>query len=438
MSTELSLFLACSFAEDKVGFDGHRSDQGISDIEIARIVGETIEVESGGRIRVRLAKNPFDNYIPSKVREELAGADLMLCLFTRRTPIPDCSLWITSTFVVSEGAAFLMQLPTESETHRRLFGLMEEGVDPTQLGMAFPPRKTLPRFERMNREALRKSVTAIVQEVLGNDVAPRADREYVEMDKIVTICRDGRVQVETRHRFRFTKSSRSVLIPHTIWRVSRSLPDVAELIESGRDAKNGILKCLPLDCSHPGQRSCRLTIVPRRSKPGSNEYPFSVEVTGTVFKPGDELQYAIAWEYPDAFSAVTTYPNSVGLRCGERGIVQHASLTLQFERDLDEPDRILEDHPEISEATVTGFSLNQDPVDFWHSSNAWQNVKQLAPCRKRSGVRYEVYRWTKSQFHGMAKVTFTPHMNYFHSDVPRTPQATNAPGNVNESNEDAG
>ena len=74
----------------------------------------------------------------------MAGSDLTLRLFTRRTFDPKKNIWLTSTFVISEGAAFLMQLPDESETHGRLFGLMEEGVDRTQLGMAFPPNKTLP------------------------------------------------------------------------------------------------------------------------------------------------------------------------------------------------------------------------------------------------------------------------------------------------------
>lgn len=417
MSTELLLFLACSFSKDRTGADGCQNDQGISDFELAEIVKETLEAESDGQICVKITKDPFDNYIPSKVREELASADLMLCLFTRRTPTPNSHLWMTSSFVVSEGSAFLMQLPTEAETHSRLFGLMEEGVDHTQLGMAFPLSKTLPRFDRMNVSGLKEKVREIVHQIVRKEISPRDDREYLSLDKTVTILRDGGVQVETRHRFRFTVSTRKSLIPHTIWRVSQPLPAFPQLLEPCSNSRDGILRCLPLDCSHPGQPSCKLRIIPESSNGSSNEYRFHVEVTGIQFRPGDELEYAIAWEYPLAFSANATPPNSVGLRCGERGIVQHTSLTLRFERDLDEPDRILEDDPEITESSVTGFSLNQEPVGFWHSPTSWRNSKRLSPCRKRSGLRYEVYRWTKDQFLGMAKVTFVPHMNYFRAHV---------------------
>lgn len=413
MSLELDLFLACSFATEKTGSDGWPNEHGISDIELAKVVAKIIEDESQGMIRVKITKDPFSNYIPSAVRQELASADLALCLFTRRTYDSKKRLWLTSTFALSEGAAFLMQLPDESETHGRLFGLVEEGVDRTQLGMAFPPSKTLPTFDRMNLNGLRELVREIVQSISKKEVPPRPQREYLALQKTVTIFRDGRVQVEARHRYRFTEPAENVLIPHTIWRVSQCLPSIDELVSPNRDPHRGILRSLSLNCGHRGQKMCQVRIIPGRPASNSHEYRFQIEASGVEFHPGDELEYAIAWEYPHAFSASSPHPNSVGLRCGERGIAQRASLTLQFERDLDEPDRILEAHPEVSLTTVTEFTASQNPVDFWHASQSWTKRSKLKPCRRRSGVRYEVYHWSHDQFFGMAKVTFAPHMNYF-------------------------
>jgi hypothetical protein len=425
MSLELNLFLACSFAVEKTGSDGWPNEQGISDYDLAMVVAKMIEEESHRSIRVKVTKDPFSNYIPSAVRQELAGSDLALCLFTRRTYDQKNRVWLTSTFAISEGAAFLMQLPDESETHWRLFGLVEDGVDRTQLGMAFPPNKTLPTFDRMDRNGLRELVRQILQSISEKDVTPRPQREYLALHKTATIFRDGRVQVEARHRYRFTEPADNVLIPHTIWRVSQSLPSLGELVAPNRPAHQGVLRSMSLNCGHRGQKMCQVRIVPGKQAISSHEYRFYIEATGVEFQPGDELEYAIAWEYPHAFSANSPQPNSVGLRCGERGIAQRASLTIQFERDLDEPDRILESHPEVSLTTVTEFTASQSPVDFWHGSQSWVKRSRLRPCRKRSGVRFEVYHWSHDQFFGMAKVTFSPHLNYF------APQVTEPGGKIN-------
>lgn len=421
MSMELELFLAGSFATEKVGSDGWPNEHGISDIELMKLVARMIEEESQGAIRVKITKDPFSNYIPSAVRQELASSDLALCLFTRRTFDSYRRVWLTSTFALSEGAAFLMQLPLESDTHDRLFGLVEDGIDRMQLGMAFPPNKTLQSFDRMNQKELRERIREIVQSIVRREVTPRPAREYLALHKTVTIFRDGRVQVETRHRFRFTEQIENVQIPHTIWRVSRRLPRLTEMISANRDPQLGILRTLSLNCGHKGQKMCHVRIVPCKHDGDSHEYRFLIEAHGGEFHPGDELEYAIAWEYPHAFSANSPHPNSVGLRCGERGIAQRASLTLQFERDLDEPDRILEGNPELSLTTMTEFTASLNPIEFWHDSPAWNKRSRLKPCRKRSGVRYEVYHWAQENFIGMAKVTFSPHMNYFPvQGVPQT------------------
>ncbi len=412
MSEPLVLFLGCSFARDKVGADGYGSEHGISDWELAEIVRDTIIAESRQRITVKIAKDPFDKYIPTKVREELVQSDLMLCLFTRRTPIPNSVNWVTSTFVASEASAYLMQMPSENATHNRLFALAEEGVDTGQLGMAFPPgSKTVPRFSRTDIEGLKREVRNIVNHILGANTTAREDREYLSLHKTVTICRDGRVKVETWHRFRFTTSVRKVCIPHTIWRVRQDLPPFHELLDD--NTSNCMLRALPIGNGSSNGSTCKLRINPKKAPATHHQYRFEIEVVGSQFEPGDELHYAVAWEYPGAFSNNSHHPNSVGLRCGDRGVAQDASLTIQFERDWEEPDRLLEEPPTVWLTNVNEFRSGDEPEEFWHTSPSWIKHVNLKPSSRQSSVRFEAYQWTKQNFLGMAKVTFTPHSNYF-------------------------
>jgi len=422
---EMDLFLACIFATEKVGIDGYHDPQGISDWELAQKVKAMVETESNGRITVHITRDPYDNYISSVVRKEICRADLVLCLFTRRTLDHVTSKWLTSSYVVSEGAAYLALLPTEKDGHNRLFGLMEEGVDRHQLGMAFPANKTIERFRRLDESNLKASVAKIVSSVTSRSVRSRELRECLLLEKNVTVCRNGWVRVETRHRFKFTKAATRVTIPHSVWRISRPLPDIGTLLGTGDTNREGMLRVVPLSCGLRGQPMCRLKIVPIRNVGFGNERRFQVEAQGGEFQPGDELTYAVLWEYPDAFLAadhmLEGQPNSVGLRCGDRGIAQNAYLTLQFERDLDldEPDRILETTPSVFLSASTTLPAAEEPEEFWHRSASWRFDKHLKACPKNSGARYEVYRWKAELFSGMAKVVFNAYDNYFHMNNER-------------------
>jgi hypothetical protein len=433
VSANLRSFFAHSFAPDPINAQGEKDPSGISDLQLADLVANWIKELSHDRIEVVRTQDPHRNYISSQVRRDISSSDVMLCLFTMRTKDHLKSLWLPSTYVVSEASAALMQYPSEHETHARLFGLVEDTVDPEQLGMAFHRNKTIETFRRDNLDGLRTKVEKIVRTIIDSGVTPRDLREYLSLDKSITVWRSGAVTVECRHRFRFTDEvQRKLTIPHAIWRVSEPLPDYRELLNGARDVRRGYLRCVRVECGQSGQRNGRCRIVGTPKKP-NNEYYFDVEFSDLVIYPGDELTYEIAWGYRNAFhdpSKQDGRPNSVGIRTGERGMVTSASLTLRFQRDLGEDahdtEPILEDYPTLF--TTDAPLLPANAESFWHDSQGWKNLGKLLPCSKRSGALWEVYHWTATCFRGTAKVIWTPCFNYFQDDtdasVPAREQST--------------
>ena len=414
------LFLAHSFAREKLNHLAAVDPQGISDFELAEMVERWIVKRSAGRIVVVRTRDPFHDYISSSVRRDISSSDGMLCLFTKRTRDQLTGLWIASTYVMTEGSAAQMQFPSEVATHGRLFGLVEEGVDASQLGMAFHGNMTAPRFRRDDLPQLESHVGRIVDAIL--DLRPsdrlREDREYLSIEKVVSIWKSGAVWVETRHRYRFTTEMETVRIPHTIWRVRDSLPNVGELLGGTRDSGAGFLRLMPLHCGKHDQNKCKCQIKPGNPTHWGFERNFFVEFNDVRIQPGEELAYEIVWGYPNAFRnpgiVKDERPNSVGLRTSGRGAAANASLTLKFERDWEfEPLRTLERPPQFFTTDITDLPGAQSPEEFWHESPTWKPSGELRPCGKRSCTFFEVYRWSTDRFHGMARATWIPHMNYF-------------------------
>lgn len=416
------LFFAHSFAKDKLNHHGETDPNGITDSEIAeRLVGWVHEL-SRGRIEIIETRDPFDDYVSSRIRRDICRADGVLCLFTKRTKDHLKGLWIPSTYVISEASAALMQFPSEQESHRRLFGLLEEGVDAEQLGMAFHGNKTASRFRRDDLGQLHIQVGRIVDAILDErgSVPKRNGRQYVSMDKVVSIWRTGAVWVETRHRFRFTKEVSTVRIPHRIWRVRSELPELSELLHGTRGSEVGFLRVMPLYCGRHDPEQCKCAIKPGRRTRWGYERDFVVEFPNIDLSPGEELTYEIVWGYPNAFhnpediTAMEGKPNSVGLRTGERGSVESVSLTLRFERDWEgEPYRTLEGPLRIFTTETTDLPGAHSPEEFFHNSESWKLLAEMRPCSKRSCTMAEVYHWTAAPFRGMAKATFIPHLSYF-------------------------
>ena len=416
MLPEFRLFLAHSFAQERLNAAGDLDEAGISDQELADQIANWIEQFSHGRIEVIRTRDPFREYISSAVQRDLAASDFVLCIFTKRTKDQLTNRWIPSTYVISEAAGAFVQFPTDDETLKRLHGLMEDGVDRKQLGMAFHSGRTIHEFRRDQRAALAAKVNDIVDSILERPT-PRSEREYLSMDKRVSVWGNGAVLVETRHQFRFAKAPNGVIrIPHTMWRVSDELPDLESLLSAKRGTGVGFLRCFPLDCGHAGQRACSCRIIPGTTSEKGNEHDFQVEVTGLEIKSGEELSYAIAWGYPNAFAhteAKSGQPNSVGMRTGGRGTAQHASLTLMFERDEEEPGRILEEPPVVYGSSETTLPASPSASRFWHDRERWSPLAELRPCGKNSGAVFEVYRWVSEMFSGTVKIEFKPHLNYF-------------------------
>ncbi len=409
------LFFAHSFAAEP-----HES--GVSDMDLANSIVDWVHEFSRNRIEVIRTRDPLQNYISSAVRRDICRADAVLCLFTRRVKDHLTNLWLPSTYVISEAAAALMQFLTEEETHRRLFGLVEEGVDASQLGMAFHGNKVAPRFRRQELHFLKSQIKEIVEQILddSNRTPKREAYEYRTIDKTVSIWRSGAVWVETRHRFRFTGDIKTVAIPHKMWRISDDLPEMEDLLPGSRNSEVGFLRVMPLQCGRHDPDRCHCRIIPGERTRWGYERNFTVEFENVDVRPGDDLQYEIVWGYPRAFhshdftAGPDERPNCVGLRTSGRGMVGSASLTLKFERDWEgEPTRILESPPMLYTTEATELPGAQNPEEFFHFSPSWKFHSNLRPCGKRSCNMFEVYSWTSLNFRGMAKVIWTPYPNYF-------------------------
>jgi hypothetical protein len=441
------LFLAHSFAPERLNAVGEFDDAGgVSDFEIAELVASWIREFGNNRIEIVRTRDPFHDYLSAAVRRDISSSDGVLCLFTRRTK--DCmkGLWLPSSYVISEAAAALMQFPSEEETHRRLFGLVEDGVDTEQLGMAFHGNKAAPRFRRTDRSQLQSLVRRIVEAILDerSPVALRDDREYLSIDKVVSIWRSGAVWVETRHRFRFTTEMTTVRVPHILWRVSSELPEIKPLLTEGRDSRLGFLRVTPSHCGrHEGDRF-RCEIKPGDPTRWGYERNFVVECSDLRVCPGDELEYEVAWGYPNAFhnsvgNSPDQKPNSVGLRTSGRGLVRSASLTLRFERDWDgEPYRLLETPPHVYTTRTTDLPGARSPEEFMHAPEHWNWSAELRPSRRSCGAMWEVYHWATGPFLGMAKAIWTTYPNYFddHAQGRHAPQPYPHEGEGTRSHDD--
>ncbi|WP_298861133.1 hypothetical protein [uncultured Gimesia sp.] len=412
MSRKLRLFLAHSFANEKLNAEGREDSHGSSDIDLANMISDWIVEFSNGNIEVVRTRDPYQNYISTQVRRDICSSDLMLCLFTKRVFDQLKELWLPSTYVISEASAGLMQYPS----HKRLFGLVEERVDREQLGMAFPMNKTAPSFSRIDPNELRCKVKSIVDSIQNNKLSKRNDIEYLSLHKTATIWRNGAITVECRHRFRFTTSMNKMTIPHAIWRVSQPLPPIKTIFNGTRDVERGYLRCVPISCGNNEIRTNQFHLIPKNTGT-ENEHLFDLEFSNLDAQPGDELVYDIAWGYKGAFqdpSKQDDKPNTVGVLTFERGMVQSAALTLQFQRDLDddagEPTRILDEPPIVFKIDTPRLPAN--PTVFWHEAKNWEKQDQLQLCQDRSGAMWEVFHWEDTCFTGAAKINWTPHFNY--------------------------
>jgi len=254
---------------------------------------------------------------------------------------------------------------------------------------------------------------------------------------VVSVWRSGGVLVETRHRFRSTTEKTKIEIPHKVWRVSKGLPSVKDLLAGSSRARSGFLRVMPFRCGseEPDSRDCRI----RSDKVTAwgFERKFVVEFINVHIKPGEELEYEIVWGYSGAFhnrlgtDPDEETPNAVGLTTDGRGKVRTASLTLKFERDLDgELNRTIEGPPALFATDIPDLPGAHAPREFFHKDRSWRRRGEMEHCRQHSCTLFDAYRWSTGPFHGMLKAIWTPHLNYFEVDdmppgvVPDEPATT--------------
>ncbi|MDF1743547.1 MAG: hypothetical protein P1V19_07605 [Gimesia sp.] len=77
MSRKLRLFLAHSFAVEKLNAEGHKDPNGISDIDLANMISDWIVEFSNGNIEVVRTRDPYQNYISTQVRRDICSSDMM-------------------------------------------------------------------------------------------------------------------------------------------------------------------------------------------------------------------------------------------------------------------------------------------------------------------------------------------------------------------------
>lgn len=408
------LFLAHSFASENLDSNGNRDESMMSDIQMANFVSQWIR-EFNPDIEVVRTSDPFHGYIPTNISRDMARCDFVLCMFSGRTRDGLTGKWLPSTYVVSEAALAFGIMPNEEERLRRLHCLVEDRVDRSQLGLAFHSAQTQHEFRRNDKEGLKQKVRELVDYMAIGNVPPRPEKEYLSIHKRVWIWRNGSVLVETRHKFRFKEAQQFVRIPHTIWRISDRLPELESLLKRGETNVAGFLTCTLIDLGHAGQRAGTCKIVPGNTSPDSHEHSFFVEISNVNVNAGEEISYAIAWGYMNAFNNLASelYPNSVGIRTGGRGMAKSASLTLMFERDTEEHNRIIEKSPQLWRNGDTAISVAESPAKYWHDSSRWELQGSLNRCMDSSGAVYEAYHWQADSFVGTAKVTWNAHFNYF-------------------------
>ena len=129
------------------------------------------------------------------------------------------------------------------------------------------------------------------------------------------------------------------------------------------------------------------------------------------------LEYLLYWAYPRAFRAqdqrTEVYPNSVGLRTGDRGPVADATLILRFERDwTDDVPRSVEQSPRWFANGATSIPASADAEKYWHSRSRWPEQGEMFRQREASDAAFDTFVWNRSNFQGQVRVTWQPFPNY--------------------------
>lgn len=428
------VFLAGSLKTHPVDGSGRPSPAGQSDVDVLHWFRDQIQRIAGNRVEVILTEDPVNESISEKVRRDIRRSDFMVCVFTKRCEDGLLHNWTTSPYVLSEsgyGAACLDRKPHDKQ---RLFAFVEQGVDRDQLGLAFPRDDRIwPVFNRDKLGDCHSDLGEIVDAILARHKSGRRPYEALTLRKTVTVWRSGWVLVECRYSFRLSMlQGGSISIPHTLWRVSDKLPNIRTLLENRprhqyeRAEGKPFLRCIPVRCGGAPPQNLKCKIVPNGTSAKGNEASFHVQFNTARAVPGDILEYILFWAYPGAFcerqNGDAVFPNSVGLRTGDRGAVGDASLVLKFERDwIDDSPRTVEQPPRWCVNGATSIPAAAEPEMYWHRAAQWEEAGEMVAYEEAEDAAFDAFVWSRSDFHGQVRVTWQPFPNYHTLELEKAP-----------------
>lgn len=419
------LFLSGSLKQHKIDGSGRPDENGRSDISVFDWFKAKIEQIGKSRIEVIVTRDPNNESISAEVRRDINRSDFMLCLFAKRCEDALLHQWTTSPYVIAESGVGAARFCHQTSQRPRMFAFIEEGVGRDQLGLAFPPDdRVLPIFRRDNLEACETKLREIVEKKILAESVEKRLFEPITLRKTVTILRSGWVWVETLYsHILHMDESGELRIPHTIWRVSRQLPSLRDMLSDGRSlndasgAEKPMLRCKMLRCGNVPLAKLRSKIVERGVSLHGNEICFDLVFQGLNAEPCDALEYFLLSTYPNAFhdpaDIANGHLNSAGMRTGQRGTVADATFILKFQRDWSENNdpRSIEEDPRCFVNGATGISASENPSEYWHDQRNWPEQSRMYR-QDDSDAAYDVFIWNRSNFSGQLKATWQPGLNY--------------------------
>jgi hypothetical protein len=377
--SKVKIFLACSFAPDDQDLVGHM---------------QRLLTSKRFNFEVRTARSPEARGIGDKISELIDWADVTLGLFSRRFRDPDTGDWLPPFYVVSECSYALGRyLGNEA---KGVYGLVEEGIKHSNLGLPTAAGAELPSFNRseIGGDRLPPLLEAYFFDLnhrYGSQRAsgPQAFLRQRQVLKTVEVYRSGcgvfksTVEIFVSNPAQIAEQGNRV--QHTIWLPQGQFPPFAEMTATSiRErtlrpifssvfiARGGKRLPQPMRAHLVNQEDRLITF--------QLEFPFKV-------KNNDVLTYHYLWSMPGAFHRFEEELGSedaydqVSLRV-PFGKIGTARLRLKFERE-----------------TVQGFSpplFSKEPFVQFSISDTEQGLllEPTAVSSLYEDATWEVYEWS--------------------------------------------
>ncbi len=222
----LRMFFSHSYADEPMGAE-------VSDAKVAKEFREMIREFSNSQIEVVTARDAKAQGIPDHIAQLIDNCDFVFCLFTKRHHDPIGQFWLPSQYVLSE-SAFAAGRYYTLDPWKRVYGFVEDGVDRSQLGIAFGRGLRLPSFSRTRLRDCENDLRIYIQDILQQQSFERpviATRVH----KKVFVWRDGFVEIKSKYGFLIVDPTefKEFRRRHVMWRIRRRLPSISDMMASG-------------------------------------------------------------------------------------------------------------------------------------------------------------------------------------------------------------